>query len=171
MIAIQARGANQGTKHRGRQCTAPWPSSHYEKEWNTDVGHSWTRPVSFEFILEIHVLPSGYIYILTYVHLFHTLPSESFPSTFWKQHKLAATKKNLQGMRWDQLMVRWCLYLRHLSSGAYELLRSSGVLSLPSQRMLRDYTYYTTANPGFPCKFWMHNIMLFIIISPSNYNS
>ena len=93
-----------------------------------------------------------HVHVYTHVHLFHTLPSESFPSTFWKQQKQAATKKNLRGMRWDPLMVRWCLYLRHLSSGAYELLRSSGVLSLPSQRTLRDYTYYTTAKPGFSGK-------------------
>ena len=57
--------------------------------------------------------------------------------------------KSTQGMRWDPLMIRWCLYLRHLSSGAYEMLRSSGVLHLPSQRTLRDYKYYTTAKAGF----------------------
>ena len=44
---------------------------------------------------------------------------------------------------------RWCLYLRHLSSSAYEVLRNSGVLVLPSQRTLRDYTYYTESAPGF----------------------
>ena len=46
-------------------------------------------------------------------------------------------------------MIRWCLYLRHLSSSAYELISGSGVISLPSQRTLRDYTYYTTAAAGF----------------------
>ena len=44
---------------------------------------------------------------------------------------------------------RWCLYLRHLSSSAYEVLRNSGVLRLPSQRTLRDYTYHTESAPGF----------------------
>lgn len=44
---------------------------------------------------------------------------------------------------------RWCLYIRHLSSSAYELLRNSGVLKLHSQRTLRDYTYYTRASAGF----------------------
>jgi len=34
--------------------------------------------------------------------------------------------------------------LHHLSgSSAYEMLRESGVIMLPSQRTLRDYTYYT----------------------------
>ena len=38
-------------------------------------------------------------------------------------------------------LCRWCLYLRHLSSSAYELLRDSGVVKLPSQRTLRDCTH------------------------------
>ena len=73
----------------------------------------------------------------------------SFPSIFWKQQNQATTVNGRQGMRWDPLMIRWCLYLRHLSSSAYEMIRSCHVLSLPSQRTLRDYTYYTTAKPGF----------------------
>ncbi len=35
------------------------------------------------------------------------------------------------------------------SSGAYELLRSSGCVKLPSQRTLRDYTHYVQAGNGF----------------------
>ena len=52
-------------------------------------------------------------------------------------------------MRWDPLMVKWCIYLRHKSSGAYELLRDSGCISLPSQCTLRDYTHYVNATVGF----------------------
>ena len=44
---------------------------------------------------------------------------------------------------------RWCIYLCHLSGGAYDMIRDSGVVSLPSQRTLRDYTYYTKACAGF----------------------
>lgn len=57
--------------------------------------------------------------------------------------------KNAKSMKWHPLMIRWCIYLRHLSGKAYETLRESGVISLPSQRTLRDYTYYTDAKPGF----------------------
>lgn len=46
-------------------------------------------------------------------------------------------------------MIRWCIYLRHKSSGAYDLLRESGVVSLPSQRTLRDYTHYIPPSTGF----------------------
>lgn len=52
-------------------------------------------------------------------------------------------------MKWHPLMIRWCIYLRHLSSRAYDTLRVSGVIQLPSQRTLRDYTYYTEAKHGF----------------------
>lgn len=46
-------------------------------------------------------------------------------------------------------MVKWCLYLRHKSSGAYEHLYNSGCISLPSQRTLRDYTHYVNSTVGF----------------------
>ena len=36
-------------------------------------------------------------------------------------------------MRWHPLMIRWCLYLRHQSNKAYETLRDSGCIHLPSQ--------------------------------------
>ena len=46
-------------------------------------------------------------------------------------------------------MVKWYLYLRHQSPQAYELLHSSGCIRLPSQCLLRDYTYHVTSSPGF----------------------
>ena len=52
-------------------------------------------------------------------------------------------------MKWAPMMIRWCLYLRHLSSSAYETLRNSGAIHLPSQRTLRDYTHFTKASCGF----------------------
>ena len=52
-------------------------------------------------------------------------------------------------MRWHPLVIKWCIYLRHLSGSAYELLRDTGCLKLPSQRTLRDYTYLTSAKVGF----------------------
>ena len=38
---------------------------------------------------------------------------------------------------------------KHLSGSAYETLRTSGILKLPSQRSLRDYTHYVPASAGF----------------------
>ena len=46
-------------------------------------------------------------------------------------------------------MIRRCLNLKLISSGAYGALRSSGVLVLPSERTLRDYTHWVKAASGF----------------------
>ena len=76
-------------------------------------------------------------------------PQESFARSFWESQQRASSLKDARSMRWDPLMIRWCLYLHHLSGSAYEMLRESGVIKLPSQRTLRDYTYYTKATTGF----------------------
>lgn len=73
----------------------------------------------------------------------------SFPRIFWETQQRAASLKDVRSMRWHPLIIRWCLYLRHLSSSAYETIRESGVIKLPSQRTLRDYTYFTKTAPGF----------------------
>lgn len=74
---------------------------------------------------------------------------DSFHHIFWKQQMDASSRQDAKGMRWHPSMIRWCLFLRHKSSGAYEALRESGVLKLPSQRTLRDYTHYVKAATGF----------------------
>ena len=76
-------------------------------------------------------------------------PENSFQKLFWEQQQKAASLKNARSMRWHPLMIKWCLYLRHLSSRAYETLRDSGCIVLPSQRTLRDYTYYVQSSTGF----------------------
>ena len=49
------------------------------------------------------------------------LPQSSFQELFWKQQKEAAAKSDSRGMRWHPLMIRWCLYIHHRSSGTYEV--------------------------------------------------
>ena len=73
-------------------------------------------------------------------------PDNSFQYIFWKQQEEAARMKNASSMRWHPLMIKWCLYLRHVSGRAYETLRSSGCIHLPS---LRDYTHFVSAATGF----------------------
>ena len=53
------------------------------------------------------------------------------------------------GVRCHPTMIKWCLYLRHVSPKAYELLRTSAVIKLPSQLTLRDYTHYISSTSGF----------------------
>lgn len=53
------------------------------------------------------------------------------------------------GMRWHPMIVRWCLYLRQKSTAAYDALRDSGFIRLPSSRTLFDYSHYTRSDNGF----------------------
>ena len=73
---------------------------------------------------------------------------ESFRSLFWQQQKEALQSKN-KGRRWHPLIIRWCLYLRHHSSKAYDALRDSGCILLPSQRTLWDYSHCAKASAGY----------------------
>ena len=76
-------------------------------------------------------------------------PEGSFLRLFWDQQQTALSLKDSRSMKWHPLVIKWCLYLRHLSGKGYELLRKSGCLKLPSQRTLRDYTHYTSTTIGF----------------------
>ena len=76
-------------------------------------------------------------------------PENSFEYLFWKQQQTASKLSSAKLIRWHPLIIKWCLYLRHLSGKAYETVRSSGCIKLPSQRTLRDYTHYVSAATGF----------------------
>ncbi len=45
--------------------------------------------------------------------------------------------------------MHWWLYLQHFSGKAYEAIRESGCISLPSQRTIRDYSNAGRADAGF----------------------
>lgn len=102
-------------------------------------------------------------------------PKDSFLHLFW-QHQKEALSKNPKGMRWHPMMIRWCLYLRHQSSKAYDVMRDSGI-ALPSQRTLRDYTHCFKAATGFSkdvdqqlilaskiltCEEWKKNVVVLV---------
>ena len=60
-------------------------------------------------------------------------PKNSFERLFWEQQLKALQLKDGRSMRWHPLMIKWCLYLRHLSWKPYETLQASGCVKLPSQ--------------------------------------
>ena len=76
-------------------------------------------------------------------------PEDSFKRLFWDQQQKASSVKNSKLMCWHPLFIKWCIYLRHLSGSSYDMLRESGCIKLPTQRTLRDYTYYLSTNIGF----------------------
>lgn len=75
-------------------------------------------------------------------------PENSFQRMFWDQQR-GASSKTSKGMRWQPAMIKWCLYLRYQSNKAYELVRSSGCIQLPSQSTLHDYSLCVKSDAGF----------------------
>ena len=77
------------------------------------------------------------------------LPNNSFSQLFWKQQIDALLCSNLKQMRWHPLVIRWCLSIKLRSPSTYEAMCKSGLLKLPSQRTLRDYTHVIKPSSGF----------------------
>ena len=61
-----------------------------------------------------------------------------FMKLFWGQQKSAFSKKSGVG-KCHPMIIRFCLSLATKSGSAYDQLRNSSVLVLPSHRTLRDY--------------------------------
>ena len=75
-------------------------------------------------------------------------PEGSFKRLFWEQQR-EALRGNSRQMRWHPTMIKWCLNIKLRSSAAYEAIRDSGFISLPSSRTLRDYTHHMKSGTGF----------------------
>ena len=76
-------------------------------------------------------------------------PEQSFRQLFWEQQLQAINAKDVRQVRWHPALIKWCLHLKFKSSSAYHALRSTGVLTLPSERTLRDYTHWIKGEVGF----------------------
>jgi hypothetical protein len=74
----------------------------------------------------------------------HSFEEGSMQQLFWQQQLACLNKK--QGNRWHPAMIRYCIGLHAKSPGAYDTLLC--VLTLPSSRTLRDYTYFTKPKSG-----------------------
>ena len=67
---------------------------------------------------------------------------------FWQQQKKLLASPNF-GRRYHPHLIRFCLSIHSKSPSVYRELASSGVLVLPSKRVLRDYRNYFKPKPGF----------------------
>ena len=75
---------------------------------------------------------------------------EKLPQKLLWEEQLKRLKRNPKGMQWHPAIIRLCIALSAKSSSAYELLQTSGFLSLPTQRTLRQlYTQFTKNTTGF----------------------
>ena len=76
-------------------------------------------------------------------------PEQSFRRLFWEQQLQAIHAKDSRQVHWHPALIKWCLHLKFKSSSAYHALRNTGVLTLPSERTLRDYTHWVEGEAGF----------------------
>ena len=65
---------------------------------------------------------------------------DSFKQLFWDHQVKATTVKDARQIRWHPAIIKWCLHLKFISSGGYHALCRSGLITLQSERTLRDYT-------------------------------
>ena len=72
---------------------------------------------------------------------------------FWDQQVKYNNFKDTRQMRWHPLIVRFALNLKYLSSSAYRAMRKSGIIHLPSERTLSDYTHWTAPHSGVSLEF------------------
>ena len=79
----------------------------------------------------------------------NAFPEGTFRRVFWDQQIENTKKSDARQYRWHPLMIKWCLNLKLMSSAAYHAMRSSGFITLPSERTLRDYTNYIKCVPGY----------------------
>ena len=77
-------------------------------------------------------------------------PDGSFRQLFWDQQiqALKLQDKKCQ-IRWHPALIKWCLHIKYKSSSAYHAIRSTGVLTLPSERTLSDFTHVVKERVGF----------------------
>lgn len=52
-------------------------------------------------------------------------------------------------MRWHPMLIKFAVCVRQMSPALYAFLRETGVLKLPGESTLRDYTGVLVTTPGF----------------------
>ena len=66
---------------------------------------------------------------------------------FWEQ-QIKYNMVSKEQMRWHPYMIRFALNLKYASTAAYRAVQRSGVIALPSERTLRDYTHWISIKDG-----------------------
>ena len=72
----------------------------------------------------------------------------SIQRIFWEQQVKYNSLVGRRQMRWHPLLIRFALNLKYSSTAAYRAVRDSGLISLPSERTLRDYTHWAPIKDG-----------------------
>ena len=72
---------------------------------------------------------------------------------FWEQQVKYNNLKEKRQMRWHPFVFRFALNLKYLSTSAYKAMRRSGIINLPSERTLSDYTHWMKPHTGVQLEF------------------
>ena len=74
--------------------------------------------------------------------------SNPLAKLFWEEQKKNFGRTNC-GKRWHPMIIRMALLLHSQSPQSYRSLRELGVIALPGESTLRDYSNYITPKQGF----------------------
>lgn len=80
------------------------------------------------------------------------LADDSPLKILWTEQQKVLQLKNAKGMRWHPLMIKWCIALQSKSTAAYNMIRQSGFLNLPTLRTIRNYSNFAEECAGFNAK-------------------
>jgi len=84
-----------------------------------------------------------------------SFPVDSPQRIFWEQQMQYNITQKKQ-MKWHPFVIRFALNLKYASTSAYRAVRQSGVISLPSERTLRDYTHWISIKDGPQSELLFH---------------
>jgi hypothetical protein len=91
------------------------------------------------------------------LHLFENIPGDKldpFVRLFWNEQQKAFSRSN-RGMRWHPMLIKFGIFIRQISPALYDTLRNMGIVKLPGQSTLRDYTGVIKTGAGF-----QHHVLL-----------
>ncbi len=77
-----------------------------------------------------------------------------FHKMFWAEQKKNFGRKK-KSRRWHPSMIKLALTLHSQSPAAYRTLLDTGLLALPGETTLHDYTNYIAPKQGFQKEVWM----------------
>ena len=80
-------------------------------------------------------------------------PQDSPQRVFWDQQRMYNRLTSKREMKWHPLVLRFALNLKYMSTSAYRAVRQSGIINLPSERTLSDYTHWASAHSGLQLEF------------------
>ena len=84
-----------------------------------------------------------------------SFPTDSVQRIFWEQQIKYNSVEHRQ-MKWHSYMIRFALNLKYASTTAYRAVQQSGVIALPSERTLRDYTHWVAIKDGPQSEVLLH---------------